>query len=75
MDREPALKSCPFCKSIAEYVMNSPKGHPTRWAAACSNTSNVARDDGDVMCRCRTPFVRSKEHAAQIWNRRAGDEG
>lgn len=65
------LMECPFCGSVAEYVMNRPKGHQARWAVACSNTSNVARDNGDVMCRCRTPFVRTKEHAREIWNRRA----
>lgn len=65
------LLPCPFCGGKAEYVTNRVKGHGVRWAVACVMTSNTARDNNDVMCRCRTPFVRSKEHAGVIWNRRA----
>ena len=71
MSVELTLLPCPFCGSVAEYVMNRMKGHQARRAVACLNTSNVARDNGDVMCRCRTPFVKTKEHARETWNRRA----
>ena len=63
------LLECPHCGSVAEYVSEHAKGK--RWAVACTMTSKVAADDGRPMCRCRTPFVRDKGQARDIWNRRA----
>ena len=65
------LLECPHCGSVAEYVSEHAKGK--KWAVACTMTSKVAADDGRPMCRCRTPFVRDKGKARDIWNRRAED--
>lgn len=63
------LLRCPHCGSVAEYVSEHAKGK--RWAVSCTMTSKVAADEGKPMCRCRTPFVRDKGQARDIWNRRA----
>lgn len=63
------LLRCPHCGSVAEYVSEHAKGR--RWAVACTMTSKVAADEGRPMCRCRTPFVRDKGQARDMWNRRA----
>ena len=63
------LLECPHCGSVAEYVSEHAKGR--KWAVACTMTSKVAADEGMPMCRCRTPFVRDKGQARDIWNRRA----
>lgn len=63
------LLSCPHCGSKAEYVSEHAKGK--KWAVACTMTSKAAAEEGRPMCRCRTPFVRDKGQARDIWNRRA----
>lgn len=67
------LLECPHCGSVAEYVSEHAKGK--RWAVACTMTSNVAAGEGRPMCRCRTPFVRDKGQARDIWNRRVSMQG
>ena len=62
------LLRCPHCGSVAEYVSEHAKGR--KWAVACTMTSKVAAGEGRPMCRCRTPFVRDKGQARDIWNRR-----
>ena len=66
------LRRCPHCGSAAEYVSEHAKGK--RWAVACMMTRKVAADEEKPMCRCRTPFVRDKGQARDIWNRRAAIE-
>lgn len=68
-NRATELLPCPHCGSVAEYVSEHAKGK--RWAVACTMTSKVAADEDRPMCRCRTPFVRDKGQARDIWNARA----